>query len=249
MRFASIRALALASLASLAMATPGSAITILQFAQTSPTDGNVVATVAAATTTLSTTSAAAPGSIPVNITTIGGVQLAPIVGPGGFIAAFETFTTVVSTGAATTSGNTINQPFRGTISFTAGPNGTGFNYLTATFIGGSLSGLTGGGSAGLVASDPPLGNVVYTSQDPRVLLALAQLGPAALDNFSLSFSGIVQPPGFSINGTTVAAFTARNTGTFDTNPVPEPSGLVMAGTAMLASFGFFGWRRRQSAQA
>jgi hypothetical protein len=183
----------------------------------------------------------------VTITNIGGIVLPPALA----IPAFETFTNVMSTAAATSSGGTISQMFRGTIAYTSGPGGTGINYLTATFQpGATLTGLAGGGSASLIASDPPTTNVVYTSSDPRVLAALASLGANPLENFSISFSGIAQPPGFSIAGGTIASFTAQNSGTFSaTSVVPEPSGIVMAGTAMLAGLGCFSWRRRQPKQA
>jgi len=245
MKAAPMRALALATLASLAMATSSHAVTILQYGQTNPADFKT-ATATGGTTTITTSSGASPTSIPVTITNIGGIVLPPALA----IPAFETWTNVTSTAAATTSGSTITQLFRGTLAYTSGVNGTGINYLTATFVGGFLTGTSGGGSASLIASDPPAANVVYTSTDARVLAAIAALGTNPQDNFAISFSGIGQPPGFSLTGTTVASFTAQNSGTFSASAVvPEPSGLVMAGTAALASLGCFGWRRRQSSVA
>lgn len=241
MRFASFRVLALASLASLAMATASSAVTILQFGQTNPNDV-VTATVAGSVTTLTTNSAAA-GSIPILITNIGGVQL------GTPLAAFETFIGVTSTGTATSAGGTISEMFSGTIAITSGANNTGGNILTTVFSGATLSGLAGGGSAALVGSRPPQ-NVVFTSNLAAIVPLIAGNPP---ENFAISFSGINTPPGLSLSGTTIAGFTARNTGTFDTGTptavIPEPSGIVMAGTAMIASLGCFGWRRRQSSRA
>jgi len=249
MRLVSLRSLALATVASLAMATPSSAITILQYGQTNPNDFKT-ATVAGGVTTITTSSAAASGSIPITITNIGGIPLAgPLV-----INGFETFTNVRSTGPATLTGTTIDQPFSGTVAFTSLAGGAGINFLTATFTGATLTGLAQGGSASLIASEPP-GTITYTSSDPRVLAALAALGPLGFtENFSISFSGINQPPGLSIIGTganaTIGPFSARNAGTFDAAAVvPEPSGLAMAGTAMLASLGCIGWRRRQSSRA
>jgi hypothetical protein len=243
MKATSIRSLVLASLASLAMATPSSAITILQYGQTNPNDVKT-ATASGSNTTITTSSLLSPTSIPVTITNIGGNILPPALS----IAAWETWTNVTSTGPATTSGNTISQPFQGTLAYTALAGGLGTNYLTVTFTGGILTGIAGGGSASLIGSDPP-GSVTYTTNDPRVEAALTALGTPFLENFSVAFSGIGQPPGFSLSGNTIAGFTARNAGTFDANPVPEPSGLAMAGTAMLASLGCFGWRRRQSSRA
>jgi hypothetical protein len=245
MKFVSFRALALASLASLAMATSSSAVTILQYGQTNPADFKT-ATASGSTTTITTNTAAFPGAIPVTITNIGGVILPPALS----IAAFERWTGVTSTGPATVSGSTILQPFTGTLSYTANPDGTGTNYLTAVFSGGILSGTSGGSSASLNATDPPSTNVVFSSTDARVNLALNALGSDRDDAFSISFSGIT--PGFGLSGSTIASFTGQNSGTFSSNPtnvIPEPSGLAMAGMAMLASLSCLGWRRRQSSRA
>jgi hypothetical protein len=238
MKAVSIRSLALASLASLAMATSSSAVTVLQFGQTNPNDV-VTATASGGTTTLTTNSLAAPGSIPVQITNIGGTPL------GVPIPAFETYINVVSTGTATTSAGQVEQLYSGTIAITSGPNATGGNFLTATFQNALLSGLAGGGSASLVGSRPPQ-NVVFTSNFAAIVPLIAGNPP---ENFSISFSNI--NPAFTA-GTTISGFTAQNTGTFATGTtavIPEPSGVVMAGTAMLVSLGCFGWRRRQSSQA
>jgi len=243
MKTVPFRALVLATLASLAMATSSSAVTILQYGQTNPNDFKT-ATQSGNTTTITTGSALSPTSIPVTITNIGGI----ILPPAASIPAFETWTGVTGTGGATLVGNIINQPtYSGVLRYTSGPNGTGTNYLTATFSNGNLNGQLNGSSASLNASDPPFANVEFTSDDPRVLAALAAIGPLRFDAFSISFSNIT--PGLSLTGTTVSSFTGQNSGTFSSNPVPEPSGIVMAGTALLASLGFHGWRRRQSSQA
>jgi hypothetical protein len=238
MKAVSIRSLALASLATLALATPSSAVTILQFGQTNP-DDFVTATSSGGTTTLTTSSAASPFSIPVQITNIGGDPVAPP------IPAFETFQNVVSTGTATTAGGTVEQLYSGTIAITSGPNATGGNFLTATFQNASLSGFLGGGSASLVGSRPPQ-NVTFTSNFAAIIPLIAGNPP---ENFSISFSNI-NPP-LSLSGTTIAGFTAQNSGTFATGdvPIPEPSGIVMASMAMIGSLGCYGWRRRQSSQA
>jgi len=238
MKAVSVRALALASLASLAMATSSNAVTILQFAQTNPADF-VTATAAGATTTLTTNSLAVPGSIPIQITNLGGTPQAPP------LPALETFVGVTSTGTATTTAGTIEQLFSGTIRITNVAGTT--NVLTTVFSNATLSGLAGGGSASLVGSRPPQ-TVTFTSDIPAIQALIAGNPP---ENFSLSFSNIVTPPGLSIAGTTIASFTAQNSGTFATGTtavVPEPSGIVMAGTAIIAGFGCFGWRRRQSSR-
>jgi len=234
----SLRVFALASLASLALAPFANAATILQFAQTNPTDF-VTGTASATTTTLTTNSAAAPGSIPVLITNIGGTIL------GVPTPAFETFTGVTSTGTAVNTAGTIDQLYSGTIAITAGPNGTGGNFLTATFTGADLTGLAGGGSASLIGSRPPQ-NVLFTSNFAAIIPLIAGNPP---ENFSISFSGLTVPPGFSLSGTTIASFTGQNTGTFATTPlpgVPEPASIVMSSMALLAGLGTYGWRRRQA---
>jgi hypothetical protein len=245
MKVTSIRSLVLASLASLAMATSSSAVTILQYGQTNPADFKT-ATASGSSTTITTNSALAAGSIPVTITNIGGIVLPPALA----IAAFETWTGVTSTGPAIVNGTTILQPFTGTLVYSSLAGGAGTNFLTAVFTGGVLSGQIGGSSASLNATDPPSTNVVFTSSDARVNAALNALGANRDDAFSISFSGIT--PGFGLNGSTVASFTGQNSGTFSSNPtnvVPEPSGLARAGMAMLASLSCLGWRRRQSSRA
>ena len=242
MKAVSLRSLALAAVASLAMATSGSAVTILQYGQTNPANFKT-ATASGGATTITTNATGFPGAIPVTITNIGGIILPPALS----IAAFERWTGVTSTGPAGQMGNTILQPFTGTLSYTSNPDGTGINYLTATFTGGVFSGALGGSSASLNATDPPSTNVTFTSTDPRVTAALLALGPFFQEAFSISFSGIT--PGLSLTSGTVNSFTGQNSGTFSAEPVPEPSGLVLAGTAMLAGLGCIGWRRRQSSRA
>jgi hypothetical protein len=236
MKTVPFRALALATLASLAMATSSSAVTILQFGQTNP-NGFITAVASGGTTTLTTNSLVAPGSEPIKITNIGGTLLATP------LDAFETFQNVVSTGTATTAAGQIEQLYSGTIAITSGANGTGGNFLTATFQNAILSGLAGGGSASLVGSRPPQ-NVLFTSNFAAIVALIAGNPP---ENFSLSFSNLTPPLG--ITGSTISSFLAQNTGTFATGTtavVPEPSGIVMAGMAMVAGLGGLGWRRRQS---
>jgi len=239
MRTVSIRSLALASLAALAMVTPSRAVTVLQFAQINPADF-VTATAGGATTTLTTNSAAAAGSIPIVITNIAGTQVS--------MNAFETLIGVTSTGVATSAAGQIEQLYSGTIAITTAAGGAGGNFLTAAFTNATLSGLTGGGSASLVGSRPPQ-NVVFTSNFAAIIPLIAGNPP---ENFALSFSGIAQPPGLSLSGTTTASFTAQNTGTFATGTVagvPEPASIVTSSTAILACLGCFGWRRFRSSRA
>lgn len=241
MKTASIRTLAIACLASIGLGTSANASTILQFTQANPNDVVTATNVDGTSTTLTTNSPAAPGSIPVLITNIGGTIL------GAPIAAFETFTGVTSSGAATLSGGNITQPFSGTIAITQLPGGAGGNFLTATFSNSQLSGASGGNSASLVGSRPPQ-TVTFTSNFAAIIPLIAGNPP---ENYTGGFSSLA--PGLSITGTTLAGFTAQNTGTFGTfgtsAVIPEPASVVMASTAVLAGLGVFGWRRFKVAQA
>jgi len=112
------------------------------------------------------------------------------------------------------------------------------------FTNAVLSGTAGGGLKG---SDLTPQTAVYTS-DIAAITALIAANPR--ESFGLAFSGITPP--LSIANGTIANFNAVHVGTFDANPaavVPEPSGIVMAGTAMVAGLGCFGWRRRQSSRS
>jgi len=166
-----------------------------------------------------------------------------------------TFRDVVSTGAATVIGSTeVRQTYRGQILFTANPGGSGFNYLTVGFTDAVLFGTLGGGSATFSATDPPVTRVTFTSDDPRVNAALLATGASEafrLDSFGIGLADLLAPPGqgLTLAGQTIDFERASSGGTFSSNPIPEPSGLVMAGTAMLASLGCLGWRRRQSPRA
>jgi len=85
---------------------------------------------------------------------------------------------------------------------------------------------------------------LFTSNFAAIVALIAGNPP---ENFSLSFSNLTPPLG--ITGSTISSFLAQNTGTFATGTtavVPEPSGIVMAGMAMVAGLGGLGWRRRQS---
>jgi hypothetical protein len=238
MKAASIRTLALATLASLAMATSSSAVTILQFGQVNP-NGFITALASGATTTLTTNSLVGPGSEPILITNIGGTLL------GTPIPAFETFINVVSTGTATSAAGRTEQLFSGTIAITSAAGGAGGNFLTATFQNAVLAGLTGGGAASLFGSRPPE-SVLFTSNFAAIQALIAGNPP---ENFSLSFSGLT--PNLGITGSTISSFIAQNTGTFSTGTavVPEPSGIAMAGMAMVAGLGCLVWRRRQPSRA
>jgi len=223
--------------ACLALATPSNAALVLSFGIGSG-PGLKTATVSGSTTTL-TTSSVVPGfagAFPVTITTIGNQTLPPILS----ISARETFVNVTSTGAATTTGGTISQPFSGVISY-LDPTIPAINYLTITFAG-VLRGSAGGISASLTADNTVAGqSVSFTSTDPRVIPFLTD--PVKV--FEIGLTGLSSP--LAIVGGTIAGFTSANeSGNVSSFAIPEPAGVVMASTAVLAGLGCFGWRRAGS---
>ena len=240
MRKASIRVLALATLASLAMASSTNASMILSFGISGP--GVKAAVVSGSTTTLTTNSAVPgfSGAFPVTITTIGNITLPPILS----ISAKETFVNVTSTGAATLANGTISQPFSGTISY-LDPTTPTINYLTMTFAG-VLRGSAGGQTVDLTADNTVAGqSVSFTSTDPRVIPFLTD----PIKNFTIGLTGLSNP--LAISGTTISGFTSTNesgnVSSFAAGPnIPEPSSVVMASTAILAGLGCFGYRRSRS---
>jgi len=216
------------------MATSTNAAMILSFGISGP--GVKAAVASGGTSTTLTTNSAVPGfagAFPVTITTIGNITLPPILS----ISAKETFVNVTSTGAATSAGGTISQPFSGTISY-LDPTTPTINYLTATFAG-VLRGSVGGQTASLTADDTVPGQfVTLTSTDPRVIPFVND--PASLE---IGLTGLSSP--LALTGTTIASFTTTNeSGNVSSTFIPEPSSVVMASTAVLAGLGCFGWRRR-----
>jgi hypothetical protein len=227
--------LAVAGLASLAMANSASAAAILSF---SLNVGTKTATASGGVTTLTTTSAITAGSNIVNISTLGN----QVVLPGSAIAK-ETFVDVHSTGAAQLVGPVIFQPFSGTITFIDNVN-PAINYLTITFDG-LLRGTQGGLTANLIGDNSIGGSVTFTSTDPRVTPFIND----PVRQFNLTLTGLNIP--FGITGTgataTVSGFTSTNeSGAVSSVPIPEPASVVMASTAVLAGLGCFGWRRSRS---
>jgi hypothetical protein len=226
MKFSSIRALAIASLAWLAMAMPASSATILTYAQQNNTDV-VKTTVAAGVTTFST--GAAPGANPINvqITTLGGVP-AP---PNTFVP--ETFSFTSSAAVTGSGGNFTQGGFSG--SFTFG------GQLVANIANGVLSTQTGpGGTTGSFESS----NVTFSTLGGGIL---SQLGNPILSQLtgtiSISLNSFNQNPLGSI------VFTAQNAGLITANVIPEPASVVMASVAVVAGLGCFGLRRFKASRA
>jgi hypothetical protein len=224
------RSLALACATLFLVTSSTRAGTVLQFAQANAND-IVTASESGSVTTLSTASPLnADGggfSIPVVVTNFLGIP----VPPGTIL--FETFVGVHSTDLATSSGGTISQLFAGTIEFTGGINGTGGNFLTATFTNAVFSGSAN--TTGLNVSAP---NLTLTSD-------FATLPP--ITGMSISFSGIAPP--LSITGGSVAGFTAQNAGTFSAT-VPEPSALCLGSLAVvIGTLTAFGRKRMKNETA
>jgi len=229
--------LSLAFLATFTLASTTNAASILSFGiGTGP--GTKTATNTGTTSTTLTTSSAVPnfaGAFPVSITTIGNVTLPPQLA----ISARETFTNVTSTGAATNVNGVISQAFSGTISYTD-PTNAAINYLTIAFTNGVLRGSAGGSTASLSGDNTvPGSTVTFTSTDARVLPFLAD----PIRNFEIGMTGLSTP--LALNGATIAAFSTTNeSGNVSTNPVPEPTSIAMAGTAVLVGLGCY--RRHRS---
>jgi len=236
--------LSLAFVAAFSLANTANADMILAFG--AGVGGTKTATASGVTTTLGTSSVV-PGQtdgFPVTITTIGNVNLIPFPGlSNSVIQAKETFTNVHSVGSATNVGGTISQGFTGVISYTD-PTNPATNYLTITFTG-LLSGPAGGQTVTLSADNTLLGqSVSFTSTDPRIL-GINPPGPNLLNDpirsFNIGLTGLSAP--LSISGGTIASFASTNEGGNVSAFVPEPSSVVMAGTAVLVGLGCSRWRR------
>jgi hypothetical protein len=160
--------LAVACVASLGLASQAQATTILGFGQTNPSDA-ITATVSAGVTSITTNSVSNPGSIPIQITNLGGVPVSPAQG------AFETFANVHSVGSATMVGGQIVQTFTGTIQITSLANGGGTNILTTVFTG-------------VLSGNSIQANTTVDAQTIAYTTALPQLLPFITGTISRDFS-------------------------------------------------------------
>jgi hypothetical protein len=252
----SLTRVAIACLASLALASSASAVTIVQFSQQTSTDF-VRATVSGTTTTLNTVGPGGSPSIPIVLSVLGTAVIPPGTPPP---TGFETFSGFAAQPNATspapivagglTSPNGLTG-YTGVITLSTGVNGTGAIFLQAIFSNGTFAGNSGASSGGLSASNPP-NNVTFFTQNPFVIAALG-FPPAPSLTFSddaaalaLAFSNILPP--LSITGNLVNGATFQNTGTFSATPIPEPTSVVMASVSVLAGLGYFGWSRRKASQ-
>jgi hypothetical protein len=239
---------AAACVAALALSTPASAATILQFAQSNSSDF-VSSAVSGNTTTLTTNGVLNPHSIAITISQDGIAQ-------GVNAPAFETFFPGLggSTALISTTGGNGPPPgqvgFNGTIVISSGPNGTGLNILTAVIGNGRLDALQGGTTASFQASNGATNGgspvtVTLTSADPNITPLLSPPGGPSPGAVSLSLVNITPTQ----TGAGFTSFTAQNTGNFSTVAIPEPASFISASTALLAGLGCFGWSRRKSSKA
>jgi len=252
MKVVSFRALALAALASLAMATSSSAVTIMQYNQTNVLAEVKVATVSGGTTTIVGRNPTGANSVAVQYGILAGQQVPSTTPQFGF----EVFNLTSTDDAVQTAGGRITQTYNGTITYYLGAIAADVIVLRATFTGATLSGDVGGSGASLDVADPPR-DVTFFSENQAIA---AQIAANPVLAVGIGFSNLINSAdpqaGLRITGTgtnaTIAGFTANQAGTFSANPaavVPEPSGIAMAGMAMVAGLGCLGWRRRQSSQA
>lgn len=228
MKQGSIRFLALASLALLAMTTSANSATILVYGQTNTSTEVVTANSSGGTTTFHTGPDSATVPITVGITNIGGVTPPP----GTTLPETFTFT---STAPVTGSGGNFTQGgFSGTFSFGTQVIGTVTGGILNTTVG--PTGTTGSFQAP---------NATFTTLGPGILAQLGIPGVGAVAGGTLSISLGT----FSPTALTSLNFSARNSGLVDANAVPEPASVVMASISVIAGLGLFGLRRFNASRA
>jgi len=226
-------ALAFGCAALLGLPTTASAGSILGFSYTDNSNF-VQAAFSGDTATLTThqTTPTTSNSFPVVISSLGGLPISPT-------AAFETFVGVIS-GSSTPQTGDLKGGFSGEIIISVGPDGSGPNFLTTTFSGGSLR---VDGSSGSLAASEPLNTVTFTTQNPLVEAAFGG-GTTGTGAFALSFAGITPPQSVPF-----VDFKGQNSGVFSTlvsvpPQIPEPASMVMAlwAVPLWAVLGMLGYR-------
>jgi len=226
MRKGSMRFLALASLALLAMSTSASSATILVFGQSNTSTDIVTATNAGGLTTFSSGPGIPAAPITVGVTNIGGVTPPP----GTTLP--ETFSFTSTAPVTGSAGNFSQGGFNGTFSF-----GT---QVVGSVTGGILD--TTSGPNGATGSFQAT-NVTFTTLGPAILAQLGIPGIVPGLGGTLSFSLVLTSVPTSLN------FTAQNSGLVTANVIPEPASLVMASLSVVAGLGCFGVRRFKASRA
>jgi hypothetical protein len=129
-----------------------------------------------------------------------------------------------SVSAATQLGTQIIQLYSGSFCFTSAVACGGTNFLSGTFTDATF-GAAGGPGLTLNVNSPP-DTLVLTSS----VIDASQL--AAPSTFGLSFANLA--PLLSIDGTTIAAFTADFSGTVSASAAaPEPASLALLGAGLI----------------
>jgi hypothetical protein len=132
--------------------------------------------------------------------------------------------TAASVDAATTLLSAVIQHYNGSFCFTTAAGCGGTNLLSGTFTDAAFGALGGPGLAVNVNNPPD--TLVLTSS----VLPPSDLVPPS--TFGLTFANLI--PGLSIDGSTIAAFTADFSGTVSaSSPVAEPASLAILGIGLL----------------
>lgn len=127
--------------------------------------------------------------------------------------------------AATTVLTAVIQHYSGTFCFSSAANCGGTNLLSGTFSDAAFGGL-GGPGLNVNVNNPP--DTLNLASD---LIPASQL--VAPNTFGLTFANL--SPLLSINGTTIAGFTADYSGTISSSAVPaaEPATIAILGMGVL----------------
>ena len=201
-----MRALLLATVATIGLAASAQAAQIISFGQVSGSN-TVVATDNGTTTTIGISNAA------VLIDQLFGVVTPPA------ISAVMNFT-ATSVGAAIPVGGSVIQHFNGSFSIIGAGN---VNELSGTFTDAAFGALTGGQLSVNVASPP---DTLHFTSD---VINAAEL--SAPGSFTLSMSNLT--PALHLDGTTIAAFDASFSGVAAASTVPEPVSIAILGVGLL----------------
>lgn len=162
-----------------------------------------------------------------------------VLGGGSFTAYLCLYLSSVGAADDTSVPGTVIQHYSGAFKIAENSDGSGKNYLSATFTNTAF-GLSGGTGLTINAAEPP-GTISFTSSE----IPSAYLGAPKSASFGLSALNPSLGVITDVNSQkTIRAFTAASgSGTFSAS-VPEPSSLAIAGLGALGLIGY-GIRRRR----